>query len=116
MHHIAGIGIIVAAVIVGAMATAQAQDGKVVIIPHRDGFSCGKWTNAPKRTPEREIYEKWVLGYLSGINVEHTGPDFLRDRDTDGMKAWIDNYCRRNPLHPIAQAVAELIKDLRSGR
>jgi hypothetical protein len=108
-------------VLVAAISTAQAQTelGTTVIIPQRGGLSCGKWTNTPKHSPEHEIYQKWIFGYLSGVNMEHTkhmGSDFLRDRDTDGLTAWIDNYCRRNPLHPITQAVVELINELRSGR
>ena len=42
--------------------------------------------------------------------------DLLRGRDADGLTAWIDNYCRRNPLHPVTQAAHELIKELQSGR
>jgi hypothetical protein len=107
----------VATLIAAAISTAQAQD-RTAIIPNRDGFSCGKWTNTPKRSPERVVYEKWVFGYLSGINIMHTGPDWLAlpGRDVDGLKAWIDNYCRRNPLHPVTQAAHELIKELQSGR
>jgi hypothetical protein len=55
----------------------------------------------------------WVTGYLSGLNME-SSPDFLRDRDADGLMAWIDNYCRRNPLHTITQAVHALRNELRS--
>jgi hypothetical protein len=98
--------------LVAAISTAQAQE-RAVIGPA--SFSCGKWTNTPKRSPEREVYEKWVLGYLSGVNVHQTGPDFLRDRDAEGLTAWIDNYCRRNPLHHVNQAVLELLDVLHAG-
>jgi hypothetical protein len=30
--------------------------------------------------------------------------------------AWIDNYCQRNPVHGITQAINELIKELQSRR
>jgi hypothetical protein len=42
--------------------------------------------------------------------------DFLRGRDADGLKAWIDDYCRRNPLQGIMQAVHALENELRAGR
>jgi hypothetical protein len=54
-----------------------------------------------------------VFGYLSGTNVENAGVDFLRGRE---LMAWIDNYCQRNPVHGITQAINELIKELQSGR
>ena len=59
--------------------------------------------------------EMWVTGYLSGLNME-SSTDFLRDRDADGLTAWIDNYCRGNPLHGITQALHALRNELRSGR
>jgi hypothetical protein len=97
-----------------AMATAQAQEIKIVI--GLTGFSCGKWVNTPKKTAQHQALEHWVTGYLSGINMESAGVDFLQGRDIDGLTAWIDNYCSRNPLHAITQALFELVKELRSGR
>jgi hypothetical protein len=77
--------------LVATISTAQADqtEPKTVIGPI--GFSCGKWTNAPIDTGERAQLEMWVTGYLSGLNME-SSPDFLRDRDADGLTAWIDNY------------------------
>jgi hypothetical protein len=67
-------------------------------------------TNTPQRSPEHEVYKKWVLGFVSGANVyQSLGADFLRNTDSDAIAAWIDNYCRQNPLHGITQAVNELI-------
>jgi hypothetical protein len=99
-----------------AMSTAQAQEqeGKFIIGP-RD-FSCGKWTNTPKNTAQHDVLGSWVFGYLSGTNAENAGVDFLRGREPDELMAWIDNYCQRNPVHGITQAINELIKELQSGR
>ena len=97
-----------------AISTAQAQEERAIIGP-LGSFSCGKWINTPKHTSEYFQLRYWVFGYLSGINME-SGADFLRGRDADGLTVWIDNYCRRNPLHAITQATNELIKELRSGR
>jgi len=82
------------------ISTAQAQtispEGKTVIGP--TGFSCGKWVNTPKGTPDHERLRQWIFGYLSGANIESGSTDFLRSKDADGLTAWMDNYCRRNPL------------------
>jgi hypothetical protein len=101
--------------IVAAISTAQAQEAKTVLGPFPP-FSCGKWLNTPKHTAEYEVLKGWVLGYLSGSNMESAGADFLRDRDVDGLTAWIDNYCRRSPLHNLPQAIHELMDLLRAGR
>ena len=100
--------------IVATISTAQAQEGKTAIGPL--DFSCGNWINALEDTGERAQLRMWILGYLSGFNVESTGADFLRDRDADGLMALIDNYCRRNPLRPMPQAIQELVQELRAGR
>jgi hypothetical protein len=103
--------------LVAAMSSAQAQaispEGRTMIGPLN--FSCDKWTNTPKDSDEHEVLQLWVFGYLSGINTV-SSTDFLRGRDADGLTAWIDNYCRRNPLHAITQALYALTNELRSGR
>jgi hypothetical protein len=99
--------------LVAAISTAQAQEGRAIIGPL--GVSCGQWVNT-QRTADHERLRQWVLGYLSGANMASAGPDFLRDREGDGLTAWIDNYCRRNPLHVITQAIHELLQVLRAGR
>ena len=91
-------------------STAHAQEERAIIGP--TSFSCGKWINTPKHTSEYFQLRYWVLGYLSGINME-SGADFLRGRDADALTVWIDNYCRRNPLHAITQATTQLIEELR---
>jgi hypothetical protein len=104
--------------LVAAISTARAQgfgpEGRVILAPPSIvESSCGKWTNTP--THERALLQRWVTGYLSGINMK-SDIDFLRGRDADGLKAWIDDYCRRNPLQGIMQALHALENELRAGR
>jgi len=96
-----------------AISTAQAQEERGIIGP--TDFSCGKWINTPKRTLNHEQQRMWILGYLSGINIESSS-DFLRNRDADGLTVWIDNYCRQYPLRAITQAINALVDELRFGR
>src|SRR5262245_56308692 len=67
---------------------------------------------APRFPPRGHSFAVWIS---SGVNVHQTGPDFLRDRDAGSLTAWIDNYCRRNPLHHVNQAVFELLDVLQAG-
>jgi hypothetical protein len=99
--------------LIAAKSTAQAQEERAIIGPN--DFSCGKWINTPKHTNEYFQLRYWVLGYLSGINMEG-GADFLRGRDADGLTVWIDNYCRQYPLRAITQAINALVDELRFGR
>jgi hypothetical protein len=97
------------------VSTAQAQEGtRTIITPATNGPSCGRWTNTPKGSPEREVFRKWVFGFLSGVNWanEDSKADFLRGTDAEGLIAWVDNYCRRNPLHDIVRTMQELVMEL----
>jgi hypothetical protein len=76
--------------------------------------SCGKWTKERSLRTERSIImATWVLGYVSGQNqaVDEL-PDFLLQTDAEGMLAWIDNFCRSNPLEIVGTAVDKLVLTL----
>ena len=80
--------------------------------------SCGSWTEdrialrmAPRGTEPRTIAWDsmgWILGFLSGVGFagDHTDP--LHGIDNNAVMAWIDNYCRNNPLKDIGDAAAGL--------
>ena len=106
---------IVTLLLVASMSAAQAQP-RYVIEPKSNGLSCSTWTITSKQSYESQVYSKWVFGFISGINLENPSGDFLQGRDADGLIAWIDSYCRSNPLNRITHAVVELVKVLRAGR
>jgi hypothetical protein len=105
--------------IVAAISTAQVRSapapGETRTSLGPLDFSCSKWTNVPKRSTDHEILKGWALGFISGMNWENADGDFLQGRDVDGVTAWIDNYCGRNPLHATTQAIYELIQVLKAG-
>ena len=81
--------------------------------------SCGTWTQARQQDRQKSVtHQWWVVGFLSGLEYEGVDPsrDPLAGNDFGGIAAWIDNYCRENPLKPIAAASVELMTLLRSGR
>ncbi len=69
--------------------------------------SCGSWT-AYRRTPTSTLamgVESWILGFLSGVGFEGVAnADPLNGTDAEGVWAWIDNYCRANPLKDVEDA------------
>src|SRR5215831_12388651 len=98
----------------GAPASRVEQVSRTVLGPV--DVSCEKWTSTPKPSPESDVYQAWVFGLISGINLESTYKDFLQGRNLDAVIAWMDNYCRSNPLVAVPQAAQELSKVLRAGR
>jgi hypothetical protein len=73
--------------------------------------SCGTWTQARQAHGEAKL-EAWVLGYLSGLNMDSTHPDALNGTDFDGLNGWIDNYCKAKPLQALALAALDLMHEL----
>jgi hypothetical protein len=80
--------------------------------------SCGTWTNL-RKLHAAAPYEWWVVGFLSGLSVGFlTGVNadddvgFLSGQDADGIYAWIDNYCKANPLEKLPKIMDTLATEL----
>ena len=76
-------------------------------VPIRAGHGRG----ATKR--KRRLYRQWVAGFVSGLNWDTADPDILTEMDFDGLMAWVDNYCKANPLAKVTTGAAMLVQELR---
>ena len=83
-----------------------------------DDNSCGAWTAARSSGGAASTREAWVLGFLSGYNRFSMQSDgaVADAAGIEGVKAWIDNYCRANPLDSLTRATFALIRELESRR
>jgi hypothetical protein len=105
--------LISAALAVVCVPAAAESGGRVFI--GQGSNSCGSWVSAREtRSTPRGLNSQWALGFLSGVNVETTDPDILIGTDFDGLMAWIDNYCKANPLTPLVTAVMKLADELQT--
>jgi hypothetical protein len=80
--------------------------------------SCGSWLHDRAEARYWELADQaWVLGYVTSFN-EHLSAtkNIAAGTNADGLFAWIDNYCRTNPLNSVAQATRVLIDTLRLRR
>jgi hypothetical protein len=72
---------------------------------------CGQWL-AEKTLARRA----WLAGYLSGMNKVHTvlakGDPLGQLSSMDQAFAWMDNYCRKNPLETISVGGFDLFIEL----
>ena len=93
----------------------QAWRHRLKIIFGEAGTTCRTWTQA-RQTKSRKagLSAQWIAGYLSGSNVEADHPaDVLVGTNFDGLMAWIDNYCRANPLDLVGTAALTLFDELK---
>lgn len=106
-------------VIFGICLTLLSSSGLVraeMMVLGYGGVSCGGWTKAhhPKSV-EGLAQDNWVLGYVTGFNA-YSGireSNISAGTDNEALIAWIDNYCRSNPLDSIYIASVKLIHELK---
>jgi hypothetical protein len=79
--------------------------------------TCGEWQQQRSSGNKIKLFqlEAWVDGFLSAYNVASDGTDFIATKQDDpgiAYYAWIDNYCRQNPLNMVAEAAVALKNEL----
>ena len=101
--------ILISAILIGSSLQSVAQQPRTYI-----GYaetSCGSYTNDRSKNMAWGM-ETWALGFISGQNWASTTPDSLKGVDAAALYAWLDNYCRQNPLEKFPKAVMALAREL----
>ncbi|HET7598084.1 MAG TPA: hypothetical protein VFK15_14215 [Burkholderiales bacterium] len=61
--------------------------------------------------------QAWISGYVTAYNGwQGDTHDILGAGGVANAEAWVENYCRANPLNNLSNAMAELIGGLYAGR
>ncbi|HJQ64068.1 MAG: hypothetical protein K0R53_650 [Burkholderiales bacterium] len=61
--------------------------------------------------------QAWISGYVTAYNGWQADThDILGDGNVANVEAWIENYCKTNPLNNLSNAMAELIGGLYATR
>lgn len=58
---------------------------------------------------------QWAWGYLHGYNVT-AGDPIVEAPDKDTVLAYLEKFCRENPLKPLAWGLPSLVEDLGGAR
>jgi len=87
---------------------SQAQSGRYETYG-QGNQSCGQWTEKNKDLRDTHLLT-WVTGFVSGAG--YTDTYSLRQTDSLGMAARIDQYCASHPLDTIAKAAGVLVVEL----
>jgi hypothetical protein len=104
--------IFLAAASVPAAAETRDNGGRLGI--GQGANSCWAWTRSHEaKAATQGLYRQWVAGFVSGLNWNTDDPDILTEMDFDGLMAWVDNYCKANPLAKVTTGAAMLVQELR---
>jgi len=82
-----------------------------VLLRGAGSLSCGKYLEMGKNQLGYIQVEEWVAGYVSGHNY-YLPARQVAPPDNASLKAFIDRYCRQNPLHSLFGAAAALVAEL----
>jgi hypothetical protein len=115
MRHLA------VAVITAPLAFCSAAQADQFIIKGVGAHSCGRWVLDRQAGDYRAMgalaKEAWVQGYITAYNEwAFQRPDVTAGTDSDGVFAWIDNYCASHPLDTVAVAIRRLVISLDRSR
>ena len=70
-------------------------------------ISCGKWLSQEENRTLAEYNLSWVLGFVSGAGA--TSSKGQIKTDSDGVSLWMDQYCTKHPIEPVADAAWQLV-------
>jgi hypothetical protein len=60
--------------------------------------SCVEWSKVRRSNTWQTLeVQAWLIGYLSGLAIA-TDKDIAKGTVNASIHAWVDNYCRENPL------------------
>lgn len=80
------------------------------------GQDCGQWLNQSSASGR-----SWLAGFISGLNAVFNGFSAAVEPGKDALAktnsaqqvyAWMDNYCRANPLKTVDEGATELYFEL----
>src|SRR5712691_7550859 len=92
--------------------TAQAQSDVEVFVIGAGISSCGTWIETRQKPAQHYQYLQWVLGFITSSNwySYNNGPQ-AKPLDVKAVVAFIDQYCRNNPLHSLTYAAAAVVQE-----
>jgi hypothetical protein len=93
---------------VGTVARANQQPAGTYTVYGTGNASCGAWI---AETNQKAFRLLWTLGFETGAGSLRVK---MRDSDSAGMSAWVDQYCAVHPLSTVADASIALVEELRT--
>jgi hypothetical protein len=96
---------------VAVAAPAQAADDDAPHVYGIGAYSCGVWLSDAKNNNTHQTNVHWAMGWLSAAGVYNPAVK-LRHTDFYAVSAYMDKYCRENPLNSVYEGAASLVQEL----
>lgn len=99
-----------ASVIVALLWLGVASQANAYTVYGQGTATCGTWIAERERGGYKDM-EYWVLGYITAAGYYETNK--LKKSDRQALRAWIDNYCQKNPLSQLVDGAQGLVRALK---
>lgn len=108
----------VSAVCAVHFSTVAAQDVPDIAIFSFEDISCGAWTRSHDNEILRVRYGTWFRGFVSGYNFGNPANQVLLGAmpDPGSVAAYVDKFCRDNPMLSFVAAAVPLVQEIREHR
>lgn len=103
---------LIGAALAFAITAVHAQEDRFSLVG-AGSMSCGKYSAQSTDAGTAMIYQTWVQGFLSGLNVARKAKELPLKQlpDFETIKLYLDKYCRDNPLgHPYTGALQMFVE------
>ncbi len=104
--------------IISACWYPEAQSAEPFPVDGAGTTSCGKYLEDITDDEFSTIYVSWTQGFLSGMNLADrmAKKEFVSIPDERSIKAYLDKFCRDNPLETPFEGSIHLYRELRSNQ
>ena len=99
-------------------SAALAQEAPDIAIFSFEDISCAAWTRSHGDEMLRAQYGTWFRGFVSGYNFGNSANQVLLGAmpDPAAVAAYVDKFCRENPLLSFVAAAVPLVQEIREHR
>ena len=102
-----------------ASANVRAQSEPLNATLGAGNESCGKFLDYERRSDQVSVFMivSWVQGFISAENISiatGTNQPFLHLPDGETVRAYLDKFCRENPLDSPALGAGKLYHELQA--
>ena len=97
------------------VTNATAQTAQILTY---ENWSCGKWSSwgsDASASRSRATFVAWTMGFVSAYNWFNEANQVTRNFSNETIAAYVDKYCRDNPLNNLPDAVPQLICETHDG-
>lgn len=105
-------------IVLGCWSCAHSKDREITILAP---IRCPDWIEGRKEDNSVKLSnfnflgfrnKFWILGLVTGLNSNRSGPNLLESVDSELIFDWLDAYCAKNPSAELFDGAKEFLNEV----